>query len=64
MNSYMLDFLEMLTLARLAWNAMFFYDERWLGLINPNEENNYSVEIWILAYIIFDWVDSSIGYAC
>ena len=32
---------------------MFFYEERWLGFINPNEENNYSVEIWILAFIIF-----------
>ena len=53
MNSYMLDFPEMLALDRLAWNAMCFYDERWLGFINPNEENNYSVEIWILAYIIF-----------
>ena len=53
MNSYMLDLPEMLTLARLVWNAMCFYDERWLGFINPKEENNYSVEIWILAYIIF-----------
>ena len=24
--------------------AMCFYDEWWLGFINPNKENNYSVD--------------------
>ena len=62
MNSYMLDFPEMLTLARLAWNAMCFYDERWLGFINPNEEKKYSVDTLMHAMVSWTTISLRLAY--
>ena len=51
----MLDLPKIITLARLARNAMCFYDERLLGFINPNEEKNYIVDTLMHARVQSRW---------